>query len=184
VKSALSELEAEGRITSNVYIEGVSGRRYARKEDLPDLRMLEELYLSQKLTNGAPFYITLPNSDPVVKTWKDELLRRFTIGLIELGADYYTLTLKSGNPVAAMQVHYEMNTLRIHDMEILDASEEEIVQAVIREIEKTAKESRKLEVQIEHIGGRGVMDKLNKQQLERFIKVGFEVNREVLHKKL
>jgi ATP-dependent Lhr-like helicase len=184
VKSTLSELEAEGRIASNVYIEGVSGRRYVRKEDLPELRMLEELYLSQKLGNGTPFYVTLPDSDPVVKTWKDELLTRFTIGLIELGADYYTLTLKSGSPVAAMQVHYEMNTLRIHDVEILGDAKEETIQAIIKEIEGTARESRKLEIQIEHITGRGVTDKLNKQQLDRFIKDGYRVTKEVLHKKL
>jgi hypothetical protein len=184
VKYTLSELEAEGKITSNVYIEGVSGRRYVRKEDLPELRMLEEQYLSQKLSNGSPFYVTLPDSDPVVKTWKDELLARFTIGLIELGADYYTLTLKSGTPVAAMQLHYEMNTLRIHDIEILDASNEEVVEAVIKEIERTAKESRKLEIQIEHISSRSVTDKLNRQQLEKFMKEGFKVTKDILHRKL
>jgi ATP-dependent Lhr-like helicase len=183
VKSALSELEAEGKTTSSVYIEGVAGRRYVRKEDLSELRRLEELYLSQRLNNGPPYYVTLPNCDPVIKVWKDELLRQFTIGLIELGADYYMLTLRSGNPVAAMQMHYEMNTLRIHDMEFLNSSEE-TVHAVIKEIERTAEESRKLDVQIEHISGRGVMDKLNRQQIERFFKEGFRIDKEILHKKL
>lgn len=184
IKSALSELEAEGKITSGVYIGGITGRRYIRKEDLPELRTLEETYLSQKPSGEAPYYVTLPNYDPVVRTWKDELLRGFSIGLIELGADYYAITLKSGNPVAAMQVHYEMNALRIHDIELLNASDENSVNSIVKEIEKVAQESRKLEIQIEHIGGRGVQDKLNKELLEKFLQNEFKPDKDALHKKL
>lgn len=184
IKSVLSELEAEGRISSNVYIEGIGGRRYVRKEDLPELRSLEELYLGQKLNNEPPYYVTLPNSDPLVKTWKDELLRTFSIGLIELGADYYLLTLRSGKPVAGIQIHYEVNTMRIHDMELSGTLDDRTAQDVIKEIEKTAHESRKMEIQIEHIGGRGAEDKLNKQQLEIFLENGYQLNKGILHKRL
>lgn len=184
IKSVLSELEAEGRISSNVYVEGVAGRRYVRKEDLPELRSLEELYLSQKLTNGAPYYVTLPNYDPLIKTWKDELLRVFSIGLIELGADYYMLTLRSGKPVAAIQVHFEVNTMRIHDMELLDSLDLRIVQDVIKDIEKTAHDSRKMELQIERISGRGAQDKLNRQRVETFLENGYRLNEGILRKKL
>jgi DNA-binding MarR family transcriptional regulator len=184
VKSAVSELEAEGKITSSVYIGGIAGRRYARKEDLSELRALEEAYLSQKLSGEPPYYVTLPNYDPVVRTWKDELLRGFSIGLLEMGADYYAITLRSGNPVAAMQVHFEMNTLRIHDIELPNSSDENPVSLIAKEIEKMAQESRKLEIQIERMGGRGVQDKLNKQLLDRFIESGFQLVKDVLYKKV
>jgi predicted ArsR family transcriptional regulator len=184
IKSVLSELEAEGRISSNVYIEGIAGRRYVRKEDLTELRSLEESYLSQKLNCKIPYYVTLPNCDPLIKTWKDELLRAFSIGLIELGADYYMLTLKSGKPVAAMQVHYEVNTMRIHDMELVGTLDGKTNQDIIKELEGTAKESRKMEIQIEHICGRVAEDKLNKQQLERFLESGYHLSKGILHKKL
>lgn len=138
IKPALSELEAEGKITSNVYIEGIAGRRYARKEDLSELRNLEELYVSQKLSGEPPYYVIVPSYDSMVRTWKDELLRRFSMGLIELGADYYMLALRSGKSAAAMQVHYDINTLRIHDMEILSDFESETTSSVIKEIEKSS----------------------------------------------
>jgi fructose-specific phosphotransferase system component IIB len=55
---------------------------------------------------------------------------------------------------------------------------------VIKEIERTAHESRKMEIQIEHIGGRGAEDKLNKQQLEIFLENGYQLNKGILHKRL
>jgi hypothetical protein len=58
------------------------------------------------------------------------------------------------------------------------------VNSIIKEMEKVAQESRKLEIQIEHMGGRGVQDKSNKGLLEVFIQNGFKLDKDALHKKL